>query len=55
MRAVTAAAVQVAPSSAPLSTGTITANAERAIRLIRDCHTATAAVLYMTPGLSPRW
>src|SRR5262249_61641842 len=49
MRALTVAAVQVAPSSAPLRAGTITANTQRAIRLVRECHTATAAELIVLP------
>jgi predicted amidohydrolase len=49
MRALTVAAVQVAPSPAPLSTSTISANTERAITFVRDCHTATAAELIVLP------
>jgi predicted amidohydrolase len=49
MRIVTAAAVQVAPSPAPLTTATISMNVEHAIRFVRDCHTATAAELIVLP------
>lgn len=49
MRAVTVAAVQVAPSPAPLSAAMITANTEHAARVVRDCHTATAAELIVLP------
>jgi deaminated glutathione amidase len=49
MRAVTVAAVQVAPSPAPLDASTITANTKHAISVVRDCHTATAAELIVLP------
>ncbi len=49
MRAMTVAAVQVAPSPEPLSTDTIKANTEHAIDLVRACHAATAAELIVLP------
>jgi predicted amidohydrolase len=61
MRAFTAAAVQVAPSSSPLTADTIAANATKATDLTRRCHEATGAELIVlpesvttgfTPGLS---
>jgi deaminated glutathione amidase len=62
MRSVTVAAVQVAPSSTPLTADTIKANTEHALELVRECHAATAAELIVlpeavttgfTPGLPP--
>jgi len=61
MRAFTAAAVQLAPSSAPLTQLTIEANTRRACELTRQCAAATGAELIVlpesvttgfTPGLS---
>jgi predicted amidohydrolase len=49
MRAFVAAAVQVAPSSEPLTALTIKANGERATQLVRDCHAATGAELIVLP------
>jgi predicted amidohydrolase len=49
MRAFTAAAVQVAPSSAPLTAATIAANTGRAVDLIRQCQAATGAELIVLP------
>jgi deaminated glutathione amidase len=49
MRAVTVAAVQVAPTSAPLGADTIKANTEHAVDLVRQCHAATAAELIVLP------
>ena len=49
MRAFTGAAVQVAPSSAPLTDETIADNSVRAVRLIRDCVAATGAELVVVP------
>jgi predicted amidohydrolase len=49
MRAFTAAAVQLAPSSAPLSAATISANIDAAIALTRRCHAATGAELIVLP------
>jgi predicted amidohydrolase len=62
MRTTTVAAVQVAPSSQPLTARTITANSGRALDLVRRCHAATGADLIVlpesvttgfTPGVSP--
>jgi predicted amidohydrolase len=49
MRAFTAAAVQLAPSSAPLSDETIRGNIARAIELTRQCHAVTGAELIVLP------
>jgi predicted amidohydrolase len=49
MRALTAAAVQVAPSSAPLTAESIAANSARAVALVRDCVAATGAELVVLP------
>jgi deaminated glutathione amidase len=49
MRAFTAAAVQVAPSSAPLTAATIADNTRRAVDLVRQCHAATEAELVVLP------
>ncbi len=49
MRELTAAAVQVAPSSQPLTAQTIQANVERAVGLLRACHAATGAELIVLP------
>jgi predicted amidohydrolase len=62
MREVTVAAVQVAPSSHPLTADTIKVNCERAVELVRACHAATGAELIVvpesvttgfTPGVAP--
>jgi predicted amidohydrolase len=62
MRAFVAAAVQVAPSSQPLTAASITANTARAVDLVRSCCTATHAELVVlpeavttgfTPGITP--
>ncbi|MBV9594654.1 MAG: carbon-nitrogen hydrolase family protein [Actinobacteria bacterium] len=49
MREITAAAVQVAPSSQPLTVGSIKNNGERALELVRACHAATGADLIVLP------
>ena len=49
MRACTVAAVQVAPSSAPLTAATVAANSERAVALVRECVAATGADLVVLP------
>jgi deaminated glutathione amidase len=49
MRAFTAAAVQVAPSSSPLSAPSIAGNTERAVDLVRECHSDTGAELIVLP------
>ena len=49
MRAVTVAAVQVAPSHGPLSAESIAANCEHAARMVRDCVAATGAELVVLP------
>ncbi|MCA1782939.1 MAG: carbon-nitrogen hydrolase family protein [Dermatophilaceae bacterium] len=49
MRAFTAAAVQVAPRSEPLSPESITANIAHAIDWTRRCHEATGAELIVLP------
>jgi predicted amidohydrolase len=49
MRALTVAAVQVAPSSQPLTAETIADNCARAVSLVRDCVTATGAELVVLP------
>jgi predicted amidohydrolase len=49
MRTLVAAAVQLAPSSRPLSTGSIAANSARAAALVRDCVAATGAELVVLP------
>ena len=62
MRAFTAAAVQVAPASEPLSAESVAANTAHAIDWTRRCHEATGAELIVlpesvttgfTPGCSP--
>ena len=58
MRAFTAAAVQVAPRSEPLSAESIAANIEHSIEWTRRCHEATGAELIVLPetvttGFSP--
>lgn len=58
MRAVTVAAVQVAPSSAPLTAESVAANCARAVDLVRRCVAATGAELLvlpesMTTGFTP--
>ncbi|MDQ6851274.1 MAG: carbon-nitrogen hydrolase family protein [Actinomycetota bacterium] len=49
MRPFTAAAVQVAPSSVPLTAETIAANSSRAVALVRECVAATGAELVVLP------
>jgi predicted amidohydrolase len=49
MRAFTAAAVQVAPNSAPLSAESIATNTRSALAKVRDCHAATGAELIVLP------
>ena len=49
MRAFTAAAVQVAPRSEPLSAESIAANIEHSIEWTRRCHEATGAELIVLP------
>ncbi|PZS14064.1 MAG: carbon-nitrogen hydrolase family protein [Pseudonocardiales bacterium] len=49
MREVTVAAVQLAPSSAPLTAETIATNGARAVAMVRDCAAATAAELVVLP------
>jgi predicted amidohydrolase len=49
MREFVAAAVQLAPSSAPLTAGSIAANSDRACDLTRQCVAATAAELVVLP------
>jgi deaminated glutathione amidase len=49
MRAVTAAAVQLAPASVPLSADSIAGNTERAVTLVRECVAATRAELVVLP------
>ena len=49
MRAVTVAAVQVAPSPEPLTSASIADNTLRAVALIRRCHEATGAELIVLP------
>jgi deaminated glutathione amidase len=49
MRAFTGAAVQVAPSSAPLTAESIAANSRRAVSCVRDCVAATGAELVVLP------
>jgi predicted amidohydrolase len=49
MREFVAAAVQVAPARGPLTAASVTANAERAIELTRQCHAATGAELIVLP------
>ncbi|MDP9093492.1 MAG: carbon-nitrogen hydrolase family protein [Actinomycetota bacterium] len=49
MRAFTVAAVQLAPSPAPLSADTIAANGARAAHLVRDCVVSTGAELVVLP------
>ncbi|MCW2493842.1 MAG: hypothetical protein JWN47_3206, partial [Frankiales bacterium] len=49
MRVFVAAAVQVAPSSQPLTAATITANTAKAVDLVRQCCTATQAELVVLP------
>jgi predicted amidohydrolase len=49
VRAITVAAVQVAPSSAPLTASTIAANSARAVDLVRQCVAATGAELIVLP------
>jgi predicted amidohydrolase len=49
MRAVTVAAVQVAPSSTPLTAASIIGNSTRAVALVRECVAATGAELVVLP------
>jgi predicted amidohydrolase len=49
MRAVTVAAVQVAPVPGPLTARAIEENTERALALVRDCVAATSAELVVLP------
>ena len=49
MREFVAAAVQLAPDSAPLTAETIAGNTERAIELVRRCVAATGAELVVLP------
>lgn len=49
MRAFTAAAVQVAPSSAPLTAATLAANTEHAAQTVRRCVEQTGAELVVLP------
>jgi deaminated glutathione amidase len=49
MREFVAAAVQVAPSSGPLSAESIAGNCARAVALVRDCVAATGAELVVVP------
>ena len=49
MRELVAAAVQVAPSSGPLTAESIAGNCARAVALVRDCVAATGAELVVLP------
>ena len=49
MRALTAAAIQLAPHPGPLSAESIAANTARAVALVRRCHEATGAELIVLP------
>ncbi len=49
MRAFTAAAVQLAPSSSALTAGTVAANSARAAAMVRECVAATGAELVVVP------
>ena len=49
MRPVTVAAVQVAPSAAPLTTAVVEANTARALALVEKCVAATGAELVVLP------
>ena len=49
MRAVTVAAVQVAPASGPLTADSLAANCARAVDLVRRCVAATGAELVVLP------
>jgi predicted amidohydrolase len=49
MREFVAAAVQVAPSSGPLTAESIAGNCARAVALVRDCVAATGAELVVVP------
>lgn len=49
MRAMTLAAVQLAPSPAPLTAETIAANCAHAVAMVRDCVAATGAELVVLP------
>jgi predicted amidohydrolase len=49
MRAVTVAAVQVAPSNGPLTAESVAANCTHAVQMVRDCVAATGAELVVLP------
>jgi predicted amidohydrolase len=49
MREFVAAAVQLAPSSAPLTAETVAANSQRAVAMVRQCVAATGAELVVLP------
>lgn len=49
MREFVAAAVQLAPSSAPLTAATVAGNSERAVAMVRQCVAATGAELVVLP------
>ncbi|MCU1656491.1 MAG: Nitrilase/cyanide hydratase and apolipoprotein N-acyltransferase, partial [Pseudonocardiales bacterium] len=49
MRALTVAAVQVAPLSGPLTAESVAANSRRAVSMVRDCVAATGAELVVLP------
>ncbi|MHA6797309.1 carbon-nitrogen hydrolase family protein (plasmid) [Pseudonocardia bannensis] len=49
MKAITAAAVQLAPAPGPLSAETVAANGAHAIQLVRECVAATGAQLVVLP------
>ena len=49
MRALTVAAVQLAPRPGPLTAETIESNTARALELVRRCHQATGAELIVLP------
>jgi len=49
MRALTVAAVQVAPSSGPLTAASIAGNCARAVAMVRECVAATGAELVVLP------
>jgi len=49
MRAVTVAAVQVAPSHGPLTAGSVAANCGHAVDLVRECVATTGAELVVLP------
>lgn len=49
MKAIIAAAVQLAPAPGPLSPQTVAANAAKAVQLVQECVAATAAQLVVLP------